>query len=353
VATSWRIEPWRIAPLWQADRVALGDLLGNPGAVAGLRHALDSGQLGHALLVTGPDQVGKTTLMLSLAAELLPRGSWPGDPAAHPDLWLEDSPEERISIRRVRAGGDPGSLQEFLGLRTWAGGARVAIIARADRLTEEAANSLLKTIEEPPPGTHLLLTAHSPERLPATVVSRCGRLSLGLVEGGAIEAWLRDRHGVQPETALLAAELGAGRPGRALRLAGDPEALRGELAVLDRFLAIGGGGSPAALEAAVELTPAAGGEGRERLLLNLSIWSAFVRDAAVRAAGAPELARLRSRRREADAWARALSPAGAGRILDLLLRASAEVASYAQPRLLLESLFLETFGGVPAPPTVA
>src|ERR1039458_385020 len=126
VATSWRIEPWRIAPLWQADRVALGDLLGNPGAVAGLRHALDSGQLGHALLVTGPDQVGKTTLMLSLAAELLPRGSWPGDPAAHPDLWLEDSPEERISIRRVRAGGDPGSLQEFLGLRTWAGGDQFA-----------------------------------------------------------------------------------------------------------------------------------------------------------------------------------------------------------------------------------
>src|ERR1017187_5784838 len=226
---SWPVEPWRIAPVWQAGRVPFAALRGNPGAVAGLRHALDSGRLGHALLVTGPDQVGKTPLMLGLAAELLPRDSWPGDPAAHPDLWLEDSPEERISIRRVRAGGDPGSLQQFLGLRSWAGGARVAIIARADRLTEEAANSLLKTVEEPPPGIHLLLTAHSPERLPATVVSRCGRLSLGLVEGGATEAWLRDRHGVQPETALLAAELGAGRPGRALRLAGDPEALRGEL----------------------------------------------------------------------------------------------------------------------------
>ena len=168
--------------------MALGDLLGNPGVVAGLRHALDSGRLGHALLVTGPDQVGKTTLMLSLAGELLPGGSWPGDPATHPDLWLEDSSEERISIRRVRAGGDPGSLQEFLSLRTYAGGARVAIIARADRLTEEAANSLLKTVEEPPPRTHLLLTAHSPERLPATIVSRCGRLALGLVEGPVVEA---------------------------------------------------------------------------------------------------------------------------------------------------------------------
>lgn len=333
--------------------MALGDLLGNPGVVAGLRHALDSGQLGHALLVTGPDQVGKTTVMLSLAGELLPGGSWPGDPATHPDLWLEDSSEERISIRRVRAGGDPGSLQEFLSLRTYAGGARVAIIARADRLTEEAANSLLKTVEEPPPRTHLLLTAHSPERLPATIVSRCGRLALGLVEGPAIEAWLRDRHGVDAATAKLAAELGAGRPGRALRLSQDPEALRAELEVLDRFLAIGGGGVPAALTAAAELTPGSGSEGRERLLLDLSIWASFVRDAAVRAAGAPELARLRSRSREAEAWARALSPGQTGWILDALLRAAGQVASYAQPRLLLETLFLDTFAAVPAPPAVA
>lgn len=333
-------------------RVALGDLLGNPGAVAGLRRALDTGQLGHALLVIGPDQVGKTTLMLSLAGELLPRGSWPGEVTSHPDLWLEDLAEERISIRRVRAGGDPGSLQAFLSLRPYAGGARVAILARADRLTEEAANSLLKTVEEPAAGTHLLLTAHSPERLPATIVSRCRQLTLGLVEGGAIEAWLRDRHGVDPTTAELAAELGAGRPGRALRLAADPASLEGELAMLDRFLAIGGSGAPAALAAAAELAPAAGGEGRERLLVNLSIWTSFVRDAAVRAAGAPELARLRSRSREADAWARALSPGEPGRILDALLRAGAEVAAYAQPRLLLEALFLDVFGGSPAPPAV-
>ena len=333
--------------------MALGDLLGNPAAVAWLGSALDTGQLGHALLVTGPDQVGKTTLMLNLAAELLPSGAWPGDPTSNPDLWLEDSPDERISIRRVRAGGDPGSLQGFLSLRPYAGGARVAVLARAERLTEEAANSLLKTIEEPPPRTHLLLTAHTPERLPATIVSRCARLSLGLVERDPIEAWLRDRLGVDPVTAELAADLGAGRPGRALRLAGDSEALSRELAVLDRFLAIGGGGVPAALEAAAELTPAAGVEGRERLLVDLAIWAAFVRDTAVRAAGAPELARLRSRSREAEAWARALSPADTGRILDALLRAGAEVAAYAQPRLLLDALFLATFGGTPAPPAVA
>ena len=74
---------------------------------------------------------------------------------------------------------------------------------------------------------------------------------------------------------------------------------------------------------------------------------------SVRAAGAPELARLRSRSREAEAWARALSPGQAGRILDALLRAGGQVAAYAQPRLLLETLFLDTFAAIPAPPAVA
>jgi DNA polymerase-3 subunit delta' len=330
--------------------MALADFLGNPAAVSGLRRALDAGRLGHALLVTGPDQVGKTTLALGVAGELLPPDFWPGGAGGHPDLWLEDSADERISIRRMRAGGDPGSLQEFLGLRPYAGGARVAIIARADRLTEEAANSLLKSVEEPPAGTHLLLTAHSPERLPATIVSRCAHLHLGLVEEAEIEAWLRDRHGVEAATAELAAELGAGRPGRALRLSGDPSALRGELAVLDRFLAIAGGGAPAALAAAAELVPGGGGEGRERLLLDLSIWASFARDVAVKAAGAPELARLRSRSRDSEAWARALPPGRADHILGELLRASTQVAAYAQPLLLLEALLLDVFGGPSAPP---
>jgi len=340
------------APTGGYTRVVLADFLGNPGAATALRRAVDTGQLGHALLVTGPDQVGKTTLMLGLAAELLPRDAWPGELASHPDLWIEDSADERISIRRVRAGGDPGSLQEFLSLRPYAGGARVALLARADRLTEEAANSLLKTVEEPPAGTHLLLTAHSPERLPATIVSRCAQLHLGLVDGEAIEVWLRERHGVDAPTAELAAELSVGRPGRALRLSGDPVALNGELAMLDRFLAIAGGGAPAALAAAAELAPGGGGEGRERLLLNLSIWASFVRDVAVRAAGAPELARLRSRSRESEAWARALPPGGPGRILDSLLRASTEVAAYAQPLLLLDALFLDAFGEFSAAPAI-
>ena len=345
-----RERPGAVVPPDRLPSVPFGDLLGNADSVRWIRDALGAGRLGHALLLTGPDQVGKTTLLLAVAGELLPAGTWPGDLTTHPDLWLEDGDGERIGIERMRAGREPGSLQEFLSLRAYAGGARAAIIARAERLTEPAANSLLKTVEEPPPGSHILLTAENPERLPDTIVSRCQRLSLGPVPPDAIEGWLRDRHGISEVTAALAVELSAGRPGRALRLAGDPAALSAELASLDRFLAAGGGGTPAALSAAAELAPGPGAEGRRRLLLNLAVWASFVRDAALHAAGAPEMARWRSRSAALERWSETLPLDRSSVILDSLLKASSDAAANAHPRLLLEALFLDIFGGSPSPP---
>src|SRR5437588_2658336 len=93
-------------------------------------------RLTHALLFTGPEQVGKTTTALSLATELLQSQGWPGGPLAHADLWLEDSDAQNIHIGRVRLGGPEGpTLQDFLSLRPYAGGRRVAVMGRADRLT--------------------------------------------------------------------------------------------------------------------------------------------------------------------------------------------------------------------------
>ena len=324
--------------------MSLADLVGNPQAVTRLGTAVASGRLAHAVLLTGPDQVGKTTLSMALAAELLAGSPWPGALSTHPDLWLEDSDAESIRIDRVRAGREPGSLQEFLSLRPYAGDLRVAVLARADRLTEQAANSLLKTIEEPPPGTHLLLTARGEEGLPPTVVSRCQRISMGPVASAVVSDWLAERHGVASGIAVEAAELSAGRPGRALRLATDPSALATELAILDRFLAIRGGGVAAALAAAAELAPSGGAEGRERLLLDLSIWASFARDLACLAWGAAELCRWHGRREELERWAKTLSRSRPSEILDGLLQAVAGVAANAQPRLLLEALLMEIFG---------
>ena len=154
-------------------------------------------ELTHALLLIGPEGVGKTTAALALASELLDADNWPGGLEAHPDFWLEDSAcrERRASIacgRRPSA----SPVTRTQGPRcssssrssAYAGGSRVAVIARADRLTEQAADNVLKTLEEPPPRAHLMLTSAHPEQLPQTVRSRCETVVLGPVAPAVIES---------------------------------------------------------------------------------------------------------------------------------------------------------------------
>src|ERR1035437_3969508 len=97
----------------------------------------------------------------------------------------------------AHAGGHPPrrhvvarSLQDVMSLRTYAGGMRVAVMARADRLTEPAADALLKTLEEPPPGTVIVLCTASPEALPATILSRTQQVALAPVAVPRVTAWL-------------------------------------------------------------------------------------------------------------------------------------------------------------------
>src|SRR5207245_1300329 len=117
-----------------ASVTAFESVVGHARTLARLADDAAADQLTHALLFTGPESVGKTTAAVALAGVLLDGAAWPGGVTAHPDLWLEDSDAENLSIQRVRAGGELGpTLQDFLALRTYAGGRRVGIIARAGR----------------------------------------------------------------------------------------------------------------------------------------------------------------------------------------------------------------------------
>jgi DNA polymerase-3 subunit delta' len=329
-------------------------VIGHEAVLSHLEAAHAEGRLAHALLVSGPSGVGKTALALTLAATLLDATSWPGGLHAHPDLWLEDSDAESIGIERIRPGArtEAGpSLQDVMSLRTYAGGMRVAVMARADRLTEPAADALLKTLEEPPPGTVIVLCTASPEALPATILSRTQQVALAPVAVPRVTAWL-EAAGVEPRLAGLAATLSGGRPGRAMRLAQEPGAVVAEVEALHAFLAIGGGGLEGALRAAAELTPGAGAEGRERALLLLAVWSSFARDAACEAFAAPELRLWAGYSEPLERWAESLGPVRLTEILGLLLRAIGEIARYAQPRLTFETLLVDIFGGPGAPPPV-
>jgi DNA polymerase-3 subunit delta' len=232
------------------------------------------------------------------------------------------------------------------------------VIARADRLTEQAADNVLKTLEEPPPRAHLVLTSAHPEQLPQTVRSRCETVVLGPVSPAQIEAWLQRRHGVSEHDASTAAALAAGRPGRALRLATEPGALANELDALDRFIGAGGGGAEGALRAAALVTVAAtagterSAEVREQALITLGAWASFVRDAACFASGAPELAVWKAYRPALEAWAEDLDLTRIVEILARILETAESVALYAQPRLAFEALMLEIFARSDSPPLV-
>jgi DNA polymerase III subunit delta' len=329
-------------------------LIGHEAVLERLEDARRDGALAHALLLSGPAGVGKTTLALRLAASVLDAGRWPGGLPAHPDLWLEDSEAERIGIDRIRAGAraETGpSLQDVMSLRTYAGGMRVALLARAERLTEQAADSLLKTLEEPPPGTLIILCAANPEALPATILSRAQHIPMATVPVTRIVAWLEQK-GTEPRLARLAAALAGGRPGRALRLVSEPGTLAGEIEALHGFLAIAGGGMEGALRAAAELTPGAGAEGRERAMMLLAVWSSFVRDAALEASAVSEFHLWTDYAEPLERWAESLGAARLTDILGSLLRAGGEIAQYAQPRLTFETLFLDIFVAPQAPPAV-
>lgn len=187
-----------------------------------LRSAME-GFLAHALLLTGPAGVGKQVFAEALARALLchadaarkPCGECPScaqvEAATHPDLVRvqPDKAGRALGIDAIR------NLTERVSL-TAGGAAKVAMIGPAEAMTRSAANSLLKTLEEPPSGTFILLVSAHPGRLPATVRSRCQRLGFPVPPTDDALAWLREQSVADPERWLA---LAAGGPFAALALA--------------------------------------------------------------------------------------------------------------------------------------
>ena len=196
-------------------------LRGHDRVVTTLRRALARGRLPHAFLFVGPEGIGKRAFALRLAqallcervpeAELDPCGRCPGClqvmAGTHPDLLQVATPEDKheLPIRVIR------DLCIDLGLKPMSGRRKVAIIDDADDMNDEAANAFLKTLEEPPPGSTLILIGTSAEAQLDTILSRCRVVRFDpLPESELAELLLEQGIAETPEAATRLARLGEG-----------------------------------------------------------------------------------------------------------------------------------------------
>ena len=306
-----------------------------------------------ALLLEGPRGIGKRALALHFAQALLceapladgaPCGHCAScgyvDAGAHPDLRLiepverdeegNETPLEEIVVDRIR------ELIDFTQLSTHRQRAKVAVIIPAERMNAAAANALLKTLEEPPPGTCLMLVAHQPGRLRATLVSRCQRLVAPLPDPAEAAAWLARRGAKQPE--LLLAQAG-GAPLLAAALA-DP-AVQREREILIDELTQPQRLSPVALGARIESYRK---DERGAVLADVAYWlTTWVADlAASMSGGAP---RFHPDRREAlERLAGQVARIPLFRYYQMLLRQRALLGHPLTPRLVAEAMLFEYRG---------
>ncbi|HSP60203.1 MAG TPA: DNA polymerase III subunit delta' [Ornithinimicrobium sp.] len=241
-------------------------LVGQDRAVSALRRAVTvPAAMTHAWLVTGPPGSGRSVAARAFAAALqCERTEDPGCGAchacrtvlagSHPDVSLVTTTETFIRVDRAR------ELALTAATRPSTGRWRVLVVEDADRLNEQAADALLKSLEEPPPRTVWVLCAPTADDLIVTVRSRCRHLQLGTPPVDAVAELLADRDGIDPAMAHYAARAAQSHIGIARRLATDEHARarRREIVAIPASLT----GVGAALRAAQDLVEEAG-EGAE------------------------------------------------------------------------------------------
>src|ERR1700749_2015127 len=190
-----------------------------------------SAAMTHAWLITGPPGSGRSVAALCFAAALqCTSDGFPGCGECH--ACTTTMAGTHADVRRVIPEGlsigvaEMRAIVQIASRRPATGHRQIVVIEDADRLTEGAANALLKVVEEPPPSTVFLLCAPSvdPEDIAITLRSRCRHVALVTPSTEAIAQVLIDSDGLAPDTANWAASVSGGHVGRARRLATDPEA---------------------------------------------------------------------------------------------------------------------------------
>lgn len=200
-------------------------IIGHENKVIFFEKALENKALSHAYCFVGPESVGKRVVVCDLAAKILKTDV--EKLLTHPDFFCltREIDDKKGRLKKDLSVLQAKQVRKFLQNRSWfEKGTRITMIEEAELLNEEAANALLKTIEETGENSLMFLLTVNDMALPATVRSRCQIINFDLVSDEEILSGLK-KMGFDAEAAEEAVLLSWGRPGRALRLLAEPDLL--------------------------------------------------------------------------------------------------------------------------------
>jgi len=324
-------------------------VVGHQRIVAYLQRSIERGTVAHAYLFVGPNHVGKRTVAEQFGAALLCEQD--GATAcgqcqscvqiahqSHPDLMLIErevdsksgAPRSLISIEQVR------ELQRRLGLHSFFNRYKVAIVTKAERLSLEAANALLKTLEERTAKTVIILLAASTASLPSTVASRCQRLTFLPVSIAALTGYLASQQ-VGQSAAKTLASLAMGLPGVAIRHQRDAELLRQRAETFTDFFAIHRRGE---LERLSSIPQLVGQPKAETVSELFTSWTVLLRDVLLTKTGTGELVTHPDAAAELNQLSHRYSFRQLADTLRGLANAQRQLAANVGARLVLENFLL-------------
>ena len=329
------------------------ELIGHSGVISFLDHSLQSGRLSHAYLFVGPRHVGKTAVALYLAKAVNCQGEGkkPCDSCSqcrriesrqHTDVQVIGIPasEEggqgttRIKIESIR------ELQRQASIHPYEGTCRVYIIDGAELLSHEAANCLLKTLEEPPPNVLLILLTTNEASVLPTVLSRCQRIELRSMSIQELAQDLTRQLSMENERAALLARLSGGCPGWALLAAQDDSILKGRLNTLDRLMNIVEIGLEGRFRYSSELASLFSKD-RQSGQGMLDQWLSWWRDLLLVKGGADHYATNAHRLKELEEQSQRYSLSTIRAFIHCIEEAQSQLEHNANPRLALDVLMLK------------
>ena len=326
-------------------------VIGHDKILSLLDYSLKADTMAHAYLLVGPWHVGKGTLATNLAQALNCDGPEPPCGECRSCQRIQEgkcADVTRLGLNsRTEIGiDDIRGLQRLANLPPYEGRCKVFIIDDAEHLSAEAANSLLKILEEPPPRVVWLVLAAEEQRLLPTIASRCQRLELRPVPSQRVHERLVDLHKVAADKAQLLTKLCHGCPGWALSALADDDILEQRSQRIARLVSLWTANLEHRFAYAQELAGQFS-QNRTAATETLAVWHDWWRDLMLIKAGCRQAIVNSDHELALEEQARQLSLGEIEGFLGELCRLQKEMATNVGPRLALERLMLSLPGRKP------